>query len=108
MTRAKFRTEQLRIRVSIGWAIGLMMLIPQVVAMPSPALAGTTKRCSSIGSSVGAGYSHIRAHGVSCRTARRVLSPYRAPLPGWAIEHHPTYDRFTHGTAWVTGVPLGD
>lgn len=92
----------------IAPAVILTTVLLQAAAVTGSASASATRHCAPVGSSAGAGYGHIRAHGVSCRTARRVLSPNHAPLPGWKIEHHAYYDRFTRGSAWITGVPLGD
>lgn len=64
--------------------------------------------CGTVGSSAGAGYTRIRAWGVSCSVARGVLSPNTLPAVGWRIIHRPAYDVFIDGKAWITGIPLGD
>ena len=66
--------------------------------------------CGSVGSSMGWGYGYIHAYGIDCASAIRVLNSWSVVNPhGWTLTHEPNgYDRFTKGSMWITGKPLGD
>lgn len=88
----------------------LLALLVLAAIAPNGVAAAEARvlRCGRVGSSVGGGYAHIRAYGVSCHEARRVIFSFGPPVPGWRIHHLDGYDKFTKGRAWITGVPLGD
>lgn len=77
----------------------------------SPRTARRGRRCGTIGSSAGWGYSNIRAYGLTCRAAKHVLNTWSVTHPGgWKLTYGGKggVDSFTKGRKKVTGQPLGD
>ena len=67
------------------------------------------RRCGQIGSSAGWGYGDIRAYGLGCAAARRVIRTWSYDdTNGWKLRHGPVRDRFVKGEKLITGIPLGD
>jgi hypothetical protein len=69
-----------------------------------------THHCGTTGSSAGSGYTDIRAHGIDCAAALRLLDTW-SPITnqGWTLTHQSNgYDRFSKASMWITGMPLGD
>ena len=92
-------------------ALGACVIPGAAGAAPSKPIefAHRTHRCGQIGSSAGWGYSDIRAHGLSCSAARRVIRHWSPHHPhGWTLNQHRSPQIFHKGRKWITGYPLGD
>jgi hypothetical protein len=67
--------------------------------------------CGSVGSSAGSGYGEIRAYGLHCHAARRVISRalnHGTPA-GWTFFYNGDGpDEYRKGRKRITGIPLGD
>lgn len=67
------------------------------------------RSCGLVGSSVGGGYGDIRAYGLTCAAARRVIrSSLRGESHGWKFIYGAGRDEYRKGAKRITGVPLGD
>lgn len=93
-----------------GIAGGGLHCIPDPFSQPSHEAARQQFRsCGHVGSSVGGGYGSIRAYGLSCSAARRVIrSSMRGEPHGWTFIPGSGRDEYRKAGKRITGVPLGD
>jgi hypothetical protein len=71
--------------------------------------ASRSHSCGQLGSSAGWGYGDIRAHGLSCHAARRVILHWSPDhTHGWRLNQNRTPQVFSKGGKWITGYALGD